>query len=93
MLFHKMGHLADEAPLPLWDNVRDQGGIGPRIPLAYKDELRLVGEAALTGIGMARPHVEATIVEPEALQEGVKRFDPHLVICSPPIPADALSER
>ena len=47
----------------------------------------------MTGIRMTRPLVEVTIVESEALQEEVNRFDPHLVIRILPIPANAASDR
>lgn len=33
-----------------------------------------------------------TTIEPEALEEEIKRFAPHLVISSPPMPANTLTD-
>ncbi len=47
----------------------------------------------MTGIRTCRPNVSVSTVEPQALEGELNRFDPHLVICSPPIPTNLFSDR
>jgi hypothetical protein len=47
-------------------------------------EYRSYREVIAGAIGAVRPHFEVATAGIEALDEEVKRFDPHLVICSLP---------
>jgi hypothetical protein len=39
-----------------------------------------------------RPDVEVAVVDGEDLEEAAERFDPQLVICSPPVPENPVDE-
>ena len=56
-----------------------------RVLVAYENDKRIYRDAVTLGIQHARPHVEITVVDLQTLEEGVARFAPHLVICSPSI--------
>jgi hypothetical protein len=62
--------------------------IAMRVLVAYENDKRIYRDAVTMGIQHARPHVEVTVVDLQTLEEGVARFAPHLVICSPSIQID-----
>lgn len=55
-----------------------------RILVAIDEEYRSYREVIAGAIGAVRPHFEVATAGVKALHEEVKRFDPHLVICSLP---------
>ncbi len=64
-----------------------------RVLVAFDEAYRAYGEFLATAIRRARPDVEAEVVLREALEEEVHHSDPHLVICSPPVPDNPVSSR
>jgi hypothetical protein len=56
-----------------------------RILLSFEKEYRLYMEAMAAAIREFRPDVEVALVDGEEPKTEVERFDPQLVICSPPI--------
>lgn len=49
-----------------------------------EDDYRSYREVIAGAIGAVRPHFEVASAGVEALDEEIKRFDPHLMICSLP---------
>ena len=64
-----------------------------RILLSFEKEYRLYMEAMAAAIREFRSDVEVAIVHGEELETEVERFDPQLVICSPPIPENPVDDR
>jgi hypothetical protein len=64
-----------------------------RILVAYEDDHRAFGQATAETLRGARQHVEVTVVALNALEAEVARFDPHLVICGPPLPRGLICPR
>jgi hypothetical protein len=64
-----------------------------RILLSFKKKYRVYMEALASAIREFRPNVEVAVVDGEGLESEVERFDPQLVICSPPLPENAVDER
>ena len=64
-----------------------------RVLLSFEKEYRVYGQAIAAAIRQFRPDVEVAVVNGEDLEEEAKRFDPQLVICSPPVPEDLVDER
>jgi hypothetical protein len=60
------------------------GRITVRILVAIDEEYRSYREVIAGAIGAIRPHFEVATAGVEALDEEMKRFDPHLVIFSLP---------
>lgn len=61
-----------------------QGGSRVRILVAIDEEYRSYREVIAGALAAVRPHFEVATAGVEALDEEVKRFDPHLVISSLP---------
>ena len=59
-----------------------------RILLAYEEEYRVYLEAIASAIHRFRSHHEVALTNTQRLEAEVERFDPQLVICSSPIPAN-----
>ena len=57
-----------------------------RVLLSFEEKYRVYGQAMAAAIREFRPNVEVAVVEGEDLESEVERFDPQLVICSPPVP-------
>ncbi len=55
-----------------------------RILVALEDDYRAYREVIAAGIRVSRPGAEVTASALDALEEELRRFDPHLVICSLP---------
>jgi|SRR5215210_18058 len=65
-----------------------------RILLSFEKEYRVYGQAMASAIREFRPDVEVAVVEGEDLvEEEAERFDPQLVITSPPVPENLVHER
>ena len=64
-----------------------------RILLSFEKEYRLYMEAMAAAIREFRSDVEVALVDGEELETEVERFDPQLVICSPPIPENPVDDR
>ena len=64
-----------------------------RILLSFEKEYRVYGQAMAAAIRQFRPDVEVAVVDGEDLEEEAERFDPQLVITSPPAPENLVDER
>src|SRR5215210_1393519 len=64
-----------------------------RVLVAFDETYGVYGQTIAEAIGRSRSGVEAQAIDWEALEEVVHRWDPHLVICSPPIPDNPISTR
>jgi hypothetical protein len=64
-----------------------------RVLLSFEKEYRVYGQAIAAAIRQFRPDVEVAVVNGEDLEEEAERFDPQLVICSPPVPENLVDER
>jgi hypothetical protein len=58
-----------------------------RILVSLEDDYRTYREVIAAGIRILRPRAEVVTAELDALKDEVRRFDPHVVICS--LPASA----
>jgi hypothetical protein len=56
--------------------------------VALEDSYRTYRDVVAAAIQISRPDVEVECVELDALEEKVRNFNPHLVICSMPATAD-----
>ena len=64
-----------------------------RILLSFEKEYRVYGQAMASAIREFRPDVEVAVVDGEDLESEAERFDPQLVITSPPVPENLVDER
>jgi hypothetical protein len=64
-----------------------------RILLSFEERYRVYMEAMAAAIRAFRPDVEVAVVDKEDLEAEAERFDPQLVICSPPVPENPVDER
>jgi len=64
-----------------------------RILLSFEKNYRVYMEALASAIREFRPNVEVAVVDGEGLESEVERFDPQLVICSPPLPENPVDDR
>ena len=66
-----------------------------KVLLALEDEYRTYMEAMAAAIREFRPNIEVVAIAggSEELEAAVKRLDPQLVICSPPVPENPVGER
>ena len=55
-----------------------------RVLIAFEDEYRTYREFMASAVRTHRPHIEVVPAGLATLGEEVRRFDPHLVICSRP---------
>ena len=63
-----------------------------RILLSFEKKYRVYMDAMAAAIREFRPEVEVALVDAEELETQVERFDPQLLICSPPIPEIAVDD-
>jgi hypothetical protein len=61
-----------------------------RILLSFEKEYRLYMEAMAAALREFRSDVEVALVNGEELETEVERFDPQLVITSPPVPDNSI---
>jgi hypothetical protein len=64
-----------------------------RVLLSFEEKYRVYGQAMAAAIREFRPDVEVAVVDGEDLEEEAERFDPQLVICSPPAPDGPVDDR
>jgi hypothetical protein len=64
-----------------------------RVLLSFEKNYRVYGQAVAAAIREFRPDVEVAVVDGEDLETEVERFDPQLVICSPPVPENPVDDR
>ena len=58
-----------------------------RILVCLADDYRSYREVIAVSIQILRPRAEVVTASLDAIKEEVRSFDPHLVICSEPVPA------
>ena len=64
-----------------------------RVLLSFEEKYRVYGQAMAAAIRQFRPDVEVAVVDGEGLEEEAERFDPQLVITSPPAPESLVDDR
>jgi hypothetical protein len=64
-----------------------------KVLLSFEGKYRVYGQAMAAAIREFRPEVEVAVVDGGDLEEEAERFDPQLVICSPPAPDGPVDER
>lgn len=64
-----------------------------RILLSFEKNYHVYGQAMAAAVRQFRPEAEVAVVDSEDLEEEAERFDPQLVICSPPIPEHPVVDR
>jgi len=64
-----------------------------RVLVAFVEAYHVYGEFIAGAIRRSRPAVKAQAIEWVALEEVVHRWDPHLLICSPPVPPNPINTR
>jgi hypothetical protein len=72
---------------------RKGAGKKMRVLLSFEEKYRVYGQAMAAAIRQFRPDVEVAVVDGEDLEEEAERFDPQLVICSPPAFEDPVDDR
>ena len=72
----------------------DAGGtvIKMRILLAFEDEYRAYMEAMAAALRTFRSDVEVALTDGRSLEAELERFDPQLLISSPPLPENPVDE-
>ena len=63
-----------------------------RILLSFEERYRVYMGAMAIAIRARRPAAEVEVVDKEYLEAEAERFDPQLVICSPPVPENPVDE-
>ena len=64
-----------------------------RVLLSFEEQYRVYGQAMASAIREFRPGVEVAVCDGEDLEEEAERFDPQLVITSPPVPEGLVDNR
>ncbi len=64
-----------------------------RVLLSFEEQYRVYGQAMAAAIRQFRPDVEVAVVDGEDLEEEAERFDPQLIICSPPAPENPVDDQ
>jgi hypothetical protein len=64
-----------------------------RVLLSFEEQYRVYGQAMAAAIRQFRPDVEVAVCDGEDLEEAAERFDPQLVITSPPVPENLVDDR
>ncbi len=64
-----------------------------RVLVGFEDRYRTYRDSIARAIRNARPHIEVAVCERGVLEAEMARFDPHLVICDPPIPMELVEGR
>jgi hypothetical protein len=75
-----------------WNGFQREGGrrraVALRILVCLENDYRSYREVIAAGIQILRPHTEVVSAELDGLEDEVRNFDPHLVICSLPATAN-----
>ncbi len=58
-----------------------------RLLIAFEDSHNLYSDAMKRAIRDSRPHLEIEIARTSELEAEIERFDPHMVLCERPNPA------
>ena len=64
-----------------------------RVLLSFEKEYRVYMDAMAAAIRLFRPDVEIAACDGEDLESELERFDPQLVITSPPVPENLADDR
>jgi hypothetical protein len=64
-----------------------------RILLSFGARYRVYVDAMAAAIRAFRPDVEVALVDGEDLESEMERFDPQLIITSPPVPENPVDDR
>jgi hypothetical protein len=64
-----------------------------RVLLSFEKDYRVYGQSIAAAIRQFRSDVEVAVCDSEDLEEEAERFDPHLVIRSPPAPDGPVDDR
>ena len=64
-----------------------------RVLLSFEEKYHVYMEAMAAAIREFRPDVEVAVCDDENLESEAERFDPQLVITSPPVPENPVEER
>ena len=64
-----------------------------RVLLSFEEQYRVYGQAMAAAIRQFRPGVEVAVCDGEDLEEEAERFDPQLVIYSPPVSENLVDTR
>ena len=64
-----------------------------RILLSFEKKYQVYMDAMASAIREFRPDVEVALIDGEDLESEVERFDPQLVITSPPVPENPVDDR
>ena len=75
------------------NNSREKEGAKTRVLAGFEDRYRIYRDSVARAIRNARPHVEVAVCERGVLQAEVAWFDPHLLICNPPMPMELVEGR
>ena len=85
--------LLDGDGLEFFATSRKGAGKKMRILLSFEKKYHVYGQAMAAALQQFRPDIEVAVVDVEDLEEEAERFDPQLVICSPPVPENQLDDR
>jgi hypothetical protein len=64
-----------------------------RVLLSFEEKYRIYGQAMAAAIRQFRPDVEVALLDDGDLESEAERFDPQLVICSPPASDGSVDDR
>ena len=64
-----------------------------KVLLSFEEKYRVYGQAMAAAIRQFRPGVEVAVCDGEDLEEEAERFDPQLVIYSPPVSESLVDTR
>jgi hypothetical protein len=64
-----------------------------RVLLSFEEKYRVYGQAMAGAIRQFRPDVEVALLDDGDLESEAERFDPQLVICSPPASEAPVDDR
>ncbi len=79
--------------LGIGGNSREAEEAKTRVLVSFEDRYRIYRDSIARAIRNARPNVEVMVCERRVLEAEVARFDPHLIICNPPIPMEVVAGR
>jgi hypothetical protein len=64
-----------------------------RVLLSFEKQYRVYMEGMAAAIRTFRPDVEVAVIDAENLESEAERFDPQLVVTSPPVPENPVDDR
>ncbi len=75
------------------NNSREKEGAKTRVLVGFEERYRIYRDSVARAIRNARPHLEVAVCGRGVLQAEMARFDPHLLICDPPMPMELVEGR